>query len=291
MVSMNKLSREKRCAVVRALVEGCSIRSTVRMTGVSKNTVSKLLVDLGQVCSEHQDIAFRNLPCKRLQLDEIWSFCYSKAKNVPDDLKGEFGVGDVWTWTAICDETKLVPSWYVGSRDGESATAFVKDLASRLKNRVQITTDGLKSYLDAVDQAFGSHVDYSQLIKIYGSTPESEKRYSPAKCTGCKKEWVIGNPVQKHVSTSYVERQNLTMRMSMRRFTRLTNAFSKKVENHAHAIALHFMHYNFCRIHQTIKSTPAMRAGVTDRLWKAEDIVDLLPELKYNTRPKKAKSD
>ncbi len=291
MVSMNKLNKEKRCAIVRALVEGCSIRSTVRMTGVSKNTVTKLLVDLGQVCSEHQDIAFRKLPCKRLQLDEIWSFCYSKAKNVPGDRKGEFGVGDVWTWTAICADTKLVPSWFVGTRDGESATAFAKDLASRLANRVQITSDGHKAYLDAVDAAFGWDVDYSMLIKLYGNDPEGQKRYSPAKCTGCKKEPIMGMPDPKHISTSYVERQNLTMRMSMRRFTRLTNAFSKKVENHTHAIALHFMHYNFCRIHQTIKSTPAMRAGVTDRLWKVEDIVDLLPELKYNTRPKKTKSD
>lgn len=273
---MNRLSKEKRCSVIRALVEGCSIRSTVRMTGVSKNTISKLLVDIGTACSEFQGQVFQNLPCKRLQLDEIWSFCYSKQKNVPDDRKGEFGVGDVWTWTAICAETKLVPSWLVATRDGASARAFVDDLASRLANRVQITSDGHKAYLDAVEEAFGCEVDYAMLIKIYGGDVEGQKRYSPAQCCGTKSETITGNPDGQHVSTSYVERQNLTMRMCMRRFTRLTNAFSKKIENHAHAIALHFMYYNFVRIHQTLKCTPAMRAGVTDRLWKVEDIVDLL---------------
>ena len=261
------------------------------MTGASKNTVTKLLVDLGKACSEFQDQHLRNLPCQRLQLDEIWSFVYSKAKNVPEDRKGEFGVGDVWTWTAICADTKLIPSWFVGTRDGESATAFVEDLASRLANRVQITTDGHKAYLDAMDVAFEGNVDYSMLIKLYGSSGEAEKRYSPATCTGCKREWVTGQPDPDHVSTSYAERANLTMRMSMRRFTRLTNAFSKKVENHAAAVSLHFMYYNFARIHQTLKSTPAMRAGVADHLWSIEEIVDLLPALKYNTRPKKRDSD
>ena len=275
-VSMNKLSTEKRCAVVSALVEGCSIRSTVRMTGVAKNTVTKLLVDLGQVCSDFQDRTLRNLQCTRLQLDEIWSFCYSKQKNVPEEKQGEFGYGDVWTWTALDADTKLVPSWLIGSRDAGCAMSFVNDLASRLATRVQLTTDGHRAYLDAVDGAFGGQIDYAMLVKLYGSDPEGEKRYSPAKCVGCDRRVVSGNPEQQHISTSYVERHNLTMRMKMRRFTRLTNAFSKKVENHAHAIALHFMHYNFARIHQTLRSTPAMKAGVTDHLWSIEEIVLLL---------------
>ncbi len=276
MVSMNRLTNDKRCAVIRALIEGCSIRSTVRMTGVSKNTVTKLLVDIGHVCAMYQDQALRNLPCKTLELDEIWSFCYSKQKKVPEEKRGEFGVGDVWTWTAICADTKLVPSWLVATRDAGSATEFVTDLADRLANRVQLTTDGLKSYLTAVEVAFGNDVDYAQLIKIYGNAPEGEKRYSPAVCTGCKDNVVTGRPDPAKISTSYVERQNLTMRMSMRRFTRLTNGFSKKIENHTHAIALHFMNYNFCRIHQTLKATPAMRAGVTDHKWSIEELVGLL---------------
>lgn len=291
MVSMNTLTTEKRCEIVRALVEGCSIRSTVRMTGVSKNTVAKLLVDLGTACSEYQHQAFRDLPCKRLQLDEIWSFCYSKAKNVPVEKQGQFGVGDVWTWTAICADTKLVPSWHVGSRDGDSARRFIVDLASRLANRVQLTSDGHKAYIEAVEEAFGADVDYSMLIKLYGTDPQADTRYSPGMCIGCKKENVTGNPDPRHVSTSFVERQNLTMRMSMRRFTRLTNAFSKKIENHVAAISLHFMYYNFARYHQSLRSTPAMRAGVTDHKWTVEEIVGLLPELKYNTRPKKEKID
>jgi len=273
---MNKLTTEKRCAVASALVEGCSIRSTVRMTGVAKNTVTKLLVDLGEVCCDFQDRTLRNLRCKRLQLDEIWSFCYSKAKNVPKERRGEFGYGDVWTWTAIDADTKLVPSWLVGNRDAACAASFVNDLASRLATRVQLTTDGLRAYLDAIDGAFGGQVDYAMLVKLYGKEPEAEKRYSPAQCIGCKQTAVSGSPERQHISTSYVERQNLTMRMKMRRFTRLTNAFSKKVENHAHAIALHFMHYNFARIHQTLRSTPAMKAGVTDHLWSIEEIVLLL---------------
>jgi IS1 family transposase len=281
---MNKLTTEKRCAVVRALVEGCSIRATVRMTGVAKNTVVKLLVDLGKACSEHQNHALRNLPCKRLQLDEIWSFVYAKAKNVPAEKDGEFGVGDVWTWTAIDAETKLVPSWMVGSRDGEAAKAFVADLAGRLAHRVQITSDGHHAYLKAVDDAFGWDVDYAMLIKIYGGTGGMpETRYSPGECVGCNKHRVIGNPDPDHVSTSFAERQNLTMRMSMRRFTRLTNAFSKKVENHAHAVALHFMWYNFGRVHQTLRCTPAMRAGVADHVWSVEEIVGLLDFAEKNS--------
>jgi len=273
-VSMNKLSTENRRAVVSALVEGCSIRSTVRMTGVAKNAVTKLLVDLGQVCSDFQDQTLRNLQCKRLQLDEIWSFCYAKSKNVPEEKRGEFGYGDVWTWAALDADTKLVPSWLVGSRDAGCAASFVNDLASRLATRVQLTTDGHRAYLEAVDGAFGGQVDYAMLVKLYGSDPEGEKRYSPAKCVGCDRTVISGKPDRQHISTSYVERQNLTMRMEMRRFTRLTNAFSKKVENHA--IALHFMHYNFARIHQTLHSTPAMKAGVTDHLWSVEEIVLLL---------------
>jgi len=246
------------------------------MTGVAKNTVIKLLIDLGQVCSDFQDRALRNLHCQRLQLDEIWSFCYAKAKNVPEEKRGEFGYGDVWTWTALDADTKLVPSWLVGSRDAGCAASFVNDLASRLATRVQLTTDGHRAYLDAVDGAFGGQVDYAMLVKLYGSDPEGEKRYSPAKCIGCDRTVISGNREREHISTSYVERQNLTMRMKMRRFTRLTNAFTKKVENHAHAIALHFMHYNFARIHQTLRSTPAMKAGVTDHLWSIEEIVLLL---------------
>ena len=279
---MNKLSTEKRSQIVRALVEGCSIRSIVRMTGASKNTITKLLVELGTVCAEFQDKALRNLPCQRLQLDEIWSFVYSKEKNVPEARKGELGFGDVWTWTAICADTKLVPSWHIGMRDGDSAIEFTTDLASRLANRVQVTTDGLKAYLNAIDEAFNGDVDYSMLVKLYGNA-EGEKRYSPATCVGCKKENKIGNPDAQHVSTSYVERQNLTMRMSMRRFTRLTNAFSKKLENHAAAIALHFMHYNFCRVHQTLRCTPAMRAGITDHIWSIEEIVGLLEFAERNS--------
>ncbi len=274
---MNQLNTARRCQVVAALVEGNSIRSTVRMTGVAKNTVTKLLVDLGAACSAYHDEVMVNLPCLRLQLDEIWSFCYSKEKNVPEDKRGQLGYGDVWTWTAIDADTKLVPVWLVGARDGEHACAFVDDLAARLANRVQITTDGLKCYLEALQGAFGDQVDYSMLIKTYGIDPQqTEKRYSPAICTGCKEEWINGNPDKRHVSTSYVERQNLTMRMKMRRFTRLTNAFSKKIDNLAHAVALHFMHYNFGRIHQTLRCTPAMASGVSDHLWRMEEIVGLL---------------
>jgi len=224
----------------------------------------------------HQDRAFRNLTCKRIQCDEIWSFCYSKQKNVPEDKKGQFGYGDVWTWTAIDADTKLVPSWLVADRSSSAAIEFVNDLAGRLDSKIQLTTDGNKVYLEAVESAFGSEIDYAMLVKIYGASVESEKRYSPSECIGIEKSTITGDPDRKHISTSYVERQNLTMRMSMRRFTRLTNGFSKKVENHSHAIALYFMHYNFCRIHKTLRVTPAMKAGVTDHLWEIEDIVKLL---------------
>jgi IS1 family transposase len=273
---MNKLTKEKQRQVLATLVEGNSIRATCRMTGVAKNTVIKLLEAIGKACFEYQDKALRNLPCKKIQCDEIWAFCYAKEKNVPQDKKGQFGYGDVWTFTALDADTKLIPSWYIGRRDAVCATEFMKDLAGRLKNRVQLTTDGHKMYLEAVENAFGSGIDFSQLVKIYGNTEESQKRYSPAQCIGAEKIKINGNPEKESVSTSYVERQNLTMRMNMRRFTRLTNAFSKKVENLGYALALHFMYYNFCRIHQTLRMTPAMKAGVTDRLWDIEDLISLI---------------
>jgi len=272
---MNKLSKDKQIQVVAALVEGNSIRAICRMTGVAKNTVIKLLADLGRACARYQDQVLKNLPCKHIQCDEIWSFCYAKEKNVPKEKKGQFGYGDVWTFTAICADTKLVPSWFIGNRDLESATIFLKDLAGRLANRIQLTTDGHKMYLDAVETAFGSDIDYSQIVKLFGQTVEGQKRYSPAACTGTIKQRINGNPEKDKVSTSYVERQNLTMRMNMRRFTRLTNAFSKKIENLTYAVALHFMYYNFCRIHQTLRVTPAMEAKVTDHIWTIAEILNL----------------
>lgn len=279
-IIMNRLSKEKRASVVRCLVEGMSIRATVRVTGVAKNTISKLLVDLGAACRKYQDKALRDLDCKRLECDEIWTFCYSKNKNVPDRLKDVFGYGDVWTWTAIDPETKLVVSWLVANRTADAAAVFMDDLVSRLSHRVQLTTDGHKSYLDAVDVSFGTDIDYAQLVKTYGAATSAndlnERKYSPAECTGTKKKRITGRPDMKKVSTSMVERNNLTMRMSMRRFTRLTNGFSKKVDNHDAAIALHFMHYNFVRIHSTLRVTPAMEAGVADHAWSVEDIVGLL---------------
>ena len=274
---MNRLGVAKRVQILSALVEGNSLRATSRMVGVSINTVTKLLVDLGTACAKYQDKALRSLPCKRIQCDEIWSFCYSKQKNVPDDKQGRWGYGDVWTWTAICADTKLVPTWYTGDRGAGSAWEFMQDLAPRLAERVQLTTDGHRVYLDAVDEAFRSNIDYAMLQKIYGrDETEPETRYSPAKVNGTKTEVKIGNPDPVHVSTSYAERQNLTMRMSMRRFTRLTNAFSKKVQNHAHAIAIHFMHYNFARIHKSLRISPAMAANVSGHLWSLEEIVGLL---------------
>jgi IS1 family transposase len=271
---MNKKPRHERAKILQLLVEGNSLRATSRITGASINTVTKLLVEAGQACAWYQDTVLRNLPCKRVQVDKIWSFVYSKQKNVPEGMEGE--AGDLWTWTAICADTKLVPSWRIGSRDFETALDFTTDLASRLSNRIQLTSDGHRAYIEAVEQAFGADVDYAMLIKLYGDTPGSEKRYSPGVVTGIKQAVMAGSPDKKHVSTSFAERQNLTMRMSMRRFTRLTNAFSKKVENHGHAVALHFMYYNFARIHKTLKVTPAMKAGVTDKLWSIEDIVDMI---------------
>ena len=273
---MNTLKTEKQKQVLAALVEGNSIRATCRMTGTAKGTVLKLLAQIGTACAEYQDKVLHNLSCKRLQVDEIWAFCYAKEKNVPKGKKGTFGFGDTWTFTALCANSKLVPSWRIGRRGLHNATLFMKDLASRLKNKVQLTPDGHKMYLEAVETTFGSEVDFSQLVKIYGSSPESEVRYSPAECIGIEKNNIQGNPDPEHVSTSYVERQNLTMRMNMRRFTRLTNAFSKKIENLNHAVALHFRHYNFCRMHQTLRVTPAMEAGVTDHVWGIEEIISLM---------------
>ncbi len=273
---MNKLNTEKRAQIIRCLVEGNSIRSTVRITGASKNTITKLLVDIGQVCREYQDKTIRNVACDRIQVDEIWSFCYSKQKNVPDDLKGILGYGDVWTWTALCADSKLVPSFLVGGRDARWADEFIADLKSRLKHRIQLTTDGHKAYLHAVEDAFGANIDYAMLIKLYGKSPDGEIRYRPSECTGTERKNIVGNPDPSHISTSYVKRQNLTMRMSMRRFTRLTNGFSKKLVNLEAAVALHFMHYNFARIHRTLKETPAMAAGLTTKLWEIEDIVNLM---------------
>jgi IS1 family transposase len=273
---MNKLPRAKRVQIIHSLVEGLSMRSVSRVADVSINTVTKLLIDAGQACSAYQDQVFVNLPLKRLQLDEIWAFCYAKqrslrfAKNAPADA------GDLWTWVAIDAETKLIPSWRVGDRSGETAKEFVCDLSKRLASRVQITSDGHRAYLEAVEAGFGADVDYAQLIKLYGEVAHPAGRYSPAEIQGSKTFCCTGNPDPKHISTSYVERQNLTMRMAMRRFTRLTNGFSKKAENHGLMVSLHFMHYNFCRIHKTLRISPAMAANVSDRLWSIEDVVDLV---------------
>lgn len=271
---MNRLSIEKRAQILGMFSEGMSLRSTSRLADVSINTVSKLLVDVGAACMEYQDKTFHDLQCKRIQVDEIWSFCRAKAKNVPEEHKNEFGWGDVWTWVAIDADTKLVPSWLIGNRGLVCATEFIADLKSRLAHRVQLTSDGYHQYLRAVESAFGSDVDYAMLMKIYGPGLE-QHRYSPPQCVGIRRDMVRGNPDPDHVSTSYVERQNLTMRMSMRRFTRLTNAFSKKIENHMAATAIYFMHYNFARIHKSLRVTPAMAAGVSDHVWSLEEICEL----------------
>jgi IS1 family transposase len=274
---MNRLNNAKRAHVVAALVDGVGINATCRMTNVSKPTVLKLLAELGAACAAHQDRAMRGLRCKRVQVDEIWQFVYAKAKNVPEGKRGTFGYGDVWTWVAIDADTKLVPTWRVGPRDLGTAYDFMHDLADRITTRIQLTTDGFKVYLEAVESAFYGGLDYAMLTKVYGVDPlADERRYSPAKVLSTTTEVIRGNPNPKHISTSYVERQNLTMRMSMRRFTRLTNAFSKKLENHSAAIALHYMHYNFGRIHKTLRITPAMAAGVSDHVWSIDEIVGLL---------------
>ena len=276
MVSMNRLTTERRAQVVGSLVEGNSIRATVRMTGAAKNTVTKLLVDLGAACAEYQDRTMRDLCCTTIQCDEIWAYCYSKQKNVPDEHRGTFGYGDVWTWTALCADTKIVPSWLVGERTVDDAWVFMDDLSRRLANRVQLTTDGHRPYLQAVDVDFGQEIDYAMLQKIYGASVEDQRWYSPPVCVGTEARVITGDPDRAKISTSYVERQNLTMRMGMRRYTRLTNAFSKKVENLAHAVSLHYMHYNFARVHQTLKATPAQAAGVAHHKWSLHEIAALL---------------
>ncbi len=274
---MNKLSSEDRARILHLLCEGQSIRAITRLTGASKNTVTKLLIDAGKACAAYHDEHVRELVSRRIQVDEIWSFTYAKQKNVAGAKAAPEAAGDTWTWTAIDADTKLIASYLVGGRDGEYALAFMDDLAGRLATRVQLSSDGHRAYLDAVEGAFGCDVDYAIIHKIYGTVPEAAKgRYSPAVCTGVKKARIEGNPDPDHVSTSYVERSNLTMRMHMRRFTRLTNAFSKKVENHAYAVALHMMYYNFVRIHKTLRVTPAMAAGVSDKLWEIGDIAKLV---------------
>jgi IS1 family transposase len=284
---MNRMTATVRAQILHLLCEGMSIRAITRTTGASKNTVAKLLEDTGRVCAEYHDHHVRGVASKRVQVDEIWSFTYAKQKNVAAAKAAPDGAGDTWTWTAIDADSKLVLSWFVGGRDAYCANAFITDLAGRLANRVQLTSDGLKSYLEAVEGAFGADVDYAQLVKLYGASPESAKgRYSPAECTRIIKTPIEGSPDPKHISTSYVERQNLTMRMHMRRFTRLTNGFSKKVESHTNAVALHFMYYNFCRIHKTLRVTPAMAAGVTDRLWDVKDIVALIEAKESAETPK-----
>jgi IS1 family transposase len=280
MVSMNRLSPEKRRAVVACLVEGNSIRATCRMTGVAKGTVLKLLSDLGTVCSVHMDYTLRDLPCERVQVDEIWSFVYAKQKNVPADMRDV--AGDVWTWTALDPDSKLVVSFRVGPRDLQEAQAFMADVKKRLRHRVQLTSDAFRPYLAAVRDAFDGDVDYAVLVKLYGSTDSKRKsgaaKYSPGVCIGSHADVISGSPDEGHISTSHVERLNLTTRMSVRRFTRLTNAFSKKVSNHAAAVALHFAYYNFCRTHQSLgaKTTPAMAAGVTDHVWTLDELIGLL---------------
>lgn len=270
------MTEARRTQIVAALVEGNSIRSTVRMTGASKNTIARLLVKLGAACSAYMDKTLRDLPCKRVQCDEIWAFIGAKQKNVTPETVERGAIGDIWTWVAIDADSKLVPCWYVGGRDAGSANEFISDLASRLANRVQLTTDGHRVYLEAVESAFWQGIDYAMLVKMYGEDRNREATYSPAQCTGTRTVAIIGVPNPKHISTSYVERQNLTMRMSMRRFTRLTNGFSKKLENHIASIAIHYMHYNFCRIHQSLRITPAMAGGVSSHVWSLGEMIALL---------------
>jgi IS1 family transposase len=280
---MNRLSTEKRAAILKTLCEGMSVSAAARVVGVSKVTALKLLADIGPVCVDYQRAALVGLPCTNLQCDEVWSFVGAKERNVPRDERGR-GRGDVWIWAAICADTKLVPCWHIGGRDADAAYLFMEDLASRLAHRVQLTTDGHKAYLSAVEGVFGwGRIDYAMLVKLYGQSPDGQRRYSPPEIIGTETHRVMGDPDPDKVSTSYVERQNLTMRMNCRRLTRLTNGFSKKIENHRNALALHYMYYNFVRRHQTLTErhrgvhyTPAMEAGVTNRVWQLEDVVGLL---------------
>lgn len=274
---MNKLSPEDRARIIHLLCEGNSIRAITRLTGASKNTVTKLLIDAGKACAEYHNANVREVKASRIQVDEIWSFTYAKQKNVVAAKAAPNGAGDTWTWTAIDADNKLIVSYFVGGRDGECAMWFMDDLRARLANRAQLTSDGHRAYLEAVEGAFGDDVDYAMINKIYGTATESMRgRYSPAECIGAKKDRVTGNPDMGHASTSYVERNNLTMPMHMRRFTRLTNAFSKKAENHANAVALHMMYYNFVKTHSKLRMSPAMAAGVSERLWEISDIVTLV---------------
>jgi IS1 family transposase len=291
MPGMNKLPLAKRAKVLELLCEGMSMRAIERVVGCSINTVDKLLREAGIACAIYHDEHVRDLKSQRVQVDEIWSFTYAKAKNVADAKAAPDGAGDTWTWTAIDADNKLIVSWFVGSRDAECGSWFMKDVASRLSNRVQLTSDGHRAYLHAVSSAFGSDIDYAMLTKIYGAPPssrEASRRYSPADCVGTKTDAISGNPDPKHISTSYAERANLTMRMHMRRFTRLTNAFSKKLENHAHMVALYTLWYNFVRIHKTLKVTPAMAAGIETRLWSMEDVVAVLDERAERNAPRLA---
>lgn len=278
--AMNKLPAAKRAQALQMMAEGISLRSITRLTDISRTTLIKLLEDAGAAFSAYQDKALVNLPCRRVQVDEAWAFCYAKQKNVAKAKSAPTGAGDIWTWVGLDADTKLVASWFVGGRDSEAAMEFMDDLAPRLAHRVQLTSDGHRPYLEAVEGAFGGDIDYAMLVKHYGPAPEQSaaRRYSPAECTGVSVKSVEGNPNPKYISTSYVERQNLNIRMGNRRMTRLTNAFSKKAENHAHMMAVYFMHYNFVRIHKTLKMTPAMAAGVTPKLWEMSDMVKVLEE-------------
>lgn len=269
---------KRRAQIVHCLCEGMSIRATCRITGADKKTVLRLLVSVGEACAAYQNDAIRNLSSKRIQADEVWSFVGAKDKNVPEEKRGQFGIGSVWTWTAMDADSKLMISWLVGTRDAGAAWEFMQDLAGRVKNRIQLTTDGHGAYLSAVEDAFGGAIDYAMLVKLYGAGPAEAGRYSPPVCTGSTVKKIEGKPDPKHISTSYVERGNLTIRMGLRRFTRLTNAFSKKVENHCHALAMFFMFYNFARVHQTLRVTPAMEAGIADHVWTVEEIVGLVQE-------------
>ena len=293
---MNKLPNAKRAQILSMLCEGSSMRSISRVVDVSINTVSGLLEAAGEACLAYHDETVRGVKAKRVQCDEIWAFCYAKQKNVATAKGAPEQAGDLWTWTAIDADSKLIVSWLVGGRNAGYANAFMDDVAARLANRVQLTTDGLKAYLEAVEGSFGVDIDYAQLVKLYGETAHPPGRYSPADCIGARKDVITGNPNPKHVSTSYVERQNLTMRMSMRRFTRLTNAFSKKAANHVHMVALYTVFYNFVRIHKTVKCSPAMAAGVTGKLWSMDDVLALIdakaeaPKARGSYKPRAAKA-